>query len=268
MRTSRFPLSLVVLLSALSCAPPPKAATSESPAPAISPRKPLSILNIAGINLSHLSKRIEKTDIEKFTRVLAREQVEILAIQGITRYPGIATRIDLVNELSRLAEMRSAFGETINVSGRQNGNGIFSMYPIRSQNNTPYSGLKSAGFESALLAVVDAGVKDIAVVSTLLPEKTSPEDLSACVRSIAAMEKEYSNLPFVVVGNLPSLSNLRFERGFREIDSPPANAGAKRSSNVWYGGGDLLQPMNTSIIETGLGQLVVARFGLFTKQPQ
>jgi len=118
--------------------------------------KPEITIQIASINLANLKKRIERKNIIELVKILQSEQVDILAVQGISRYPGIASRVDFVNELSAKTEWRNIFGEMLNISGRQTGNAIFSAYPVLSHQNISWARVKSAYFDAALQATVDA----------------------------------------------------------------------------------------------------------------
>jgi len=139
-------------------------------------RKPEIILQIASLNLGNFNKRIEKKYIVELAKVLKREQVDVLTVQGITRYPGVPTRVDFINELSVQTDWRNAFGEMMNISGRQTGNAVFSSYPILSQHNQTFDHLKTASFEAALHASIDAGVHSLTVVSVQMPPKATAEE--------------------------------------------------------------------------------------------
>ena len=69
------------------------------------------MITVASLNLTNLNKRIKRADITRLWQQLKSEQVEVLAIQNLTRYPGVSTRIDPVAELARQADWRQAFGE-------------------------------------------------------------------------------------------------------------------------------------------------------------
>jgi endonuclease/exonuclease/phosphatase family metal-dependent hydrolase len=130
--------------------PPPKIE------PAAAPNKPEMTIQIASINLANLNKRIERTNIHNLARILKNEQVDIFAVQGISRYPGVSTRVDFVNELTSTAEWNNIFGEMTNISGKQTGNAIFSVYPILSHQNVSWEKVRATSFDAALQATIDA----------------------------------------------------------------------------------------------------------------
>lgn len=237
--------------------------TTQTEIPPTTPPKPDILIRVATLNLSNFQKRIEKKDIERFAKLLKQEQIDILGLQGIARYPGVQTRVDIVDELAAQADMRSAFGETINNSGRQNGNSVFSMYPIRSQSNTAYKGIKSANFESALQVTVDGGVKDIMIVSTLLPEKSTHEELSLCIKAVVKMNQSFPHAPFVVMGNLPESENMRRLGNFFEVVETATSNVKRGGLRIWYENNGLLKLLSSRTIETNFGPLVTAQFGLF-----
>jgi hypothetical protein len=252
------------LLFLLSCAAPPKAAKDETAV--VAPRLPkLALtLKVASIDLFGLGRRIEKKDIEKFSTVLKKEQVEILAVQGITRYPNVKTRVDFVSELAALADMRQAFGETIDISGQQRGNAVFSMYPIRS-NVTKEFDVPSSFLESALQVTVDAGVRDVRIVSTRFPEKTTSRDVTSCIQTLRGLQKA-SESPFVAAGNLPAQRSSREQDAFTDVRSAmETDPGKAMTSRMWYVSGELFRLLNARTVKTDLGTLTVVEFGLYQR---
>lgn len=228
--------------------------------------KPELTLQVASLNLSSLNKRIEKKDIERFSRMLKEEQIEVLSVQGITRYPSVETRVDFVNELIGKSDMRHAFGEMINSSGRQTGNGIFSSYPLHNNHNQPFEGVKSASFEAALQSSVDGGVKDIVIVSTLLPSKASETEQSACLRMIS--KNTDSQEPLIVTGNLPPSERVRLVGRYEDVsDAAGASKTKDLTTRIWYTSDRMLKLMSARTVETDFGTMLVAQFGLF-RQPQ
>ncbi|HTP79757.1 MAG TPA: hypothetical protein VMM57_05075 [Bacteroidota bacterium] len=253
---NRFSLILVGFIFFLSsCSSPPPEKKEEVLRPAIT-------FQVASLNIGGVNRRIEKKDISALARILKREQIEILAVQGITRYPGLETRVDFVSELSSQAEMRNAFGEMMNNSGRQTGNAVFSSYPIRSNVNRSFDGVKSATFEAALQTVIDGGVRDIAVVSAQLPQKAGADDQSQCVRAIAAFNTPDRNYPTVVAGNLPMAEAVRTTGAFDDTRSLIASD-KSIPSRIWYDGRNLLKPLSARVVETEFGPMVVAQFGIY-----
>ncbi|MCU0453394.1 MAG: hypothetical protein MUE68_07025 [Bacteroidetes bacterium] len=251
-RTIRAVLAVVAfaMLWSSGCVTTPKATQTE-----IAPPKPELRLIVASLNLTNLNKRIERPDIQRLWQQLKAEQIEVLALQNLSRYPGVATRVDLVNELAKLADWRHAFGETAEFSGRQVGNAVLSAYPIRSNANEGYKGVRSAVNEGSLHAVIDGGVRDLLIVSAQLPPKASAPDQAACVGSIRSARAD-GRMPMIVAGNLPASA-----KGFTEIDGAAASM-----TRMVFDGNGILQPVSTKKLETPLGTVVVVVFDLY-RQP-
>jgi endonuclease/exonuclease/phosphatase family metal-dependent hydrolase len=184
-------------------APPPaapestEAGTPGKPAPAMK-------LRVASLDVSRFSGRVEQAQIDELASIIADRKIEVLAVQGITRYPTVKTRLDLVDALASAAGMRVLFGETINLSGRQSGNAVFSAYPVASSDTKGFEGVTGLNFEGALRVIVDAGTRPVVVVSTLLPSPLSAKDSKICLDVIAGMTSERGKDPLVVLGNLPA----------------------------------------------------------------
>lgn len=238
--------------------PAPKPVTTKKP------NEPEMTIQLASLDLSLYGKKIEHADISKFTEEMRREKIDILTLQGITRYPGLATRIDVVDELSKSAEMRSAFGETISLNNRQNGNAIFSTYPIRSNENTHYANLQSNGFETALQAVIDCGVRDVVVVGTKLPTKVSIEELESASGTLNGFNAFYINHPIIIAGSIPRDASPQFSQTYnetqrtRDADAP----------HVWYSSDGSLKFISSRAVKTVFGSMVIVQFGIFRqKQP-
>ena len=240
------------------CSAPPQAARTGSSAP---PKLALTI-KVASVDLFNYGKRIEKKDIERFSASLKREQIEILAVQGITRYPNMKTRVDFVSELAAQMDMRNVFGESVDISGRQQGNAVFSIYPIRSNQKKGYD-VASAFTESALQVSIDAGVTDLVLVSTRLPARATGEDLAKCVQTIAGLQAAPTS-SFVVAGNLPPVRKGSASDKFADIQSSlPDGAGKQITSRLWYVPGDLFHVVCARVVKTDLGTMTVAEFGLY-----
>jgi endonuclease/exonuclease/phosphatase family metal-dependent hydrolase len=236
---------------------PPKPAAKKPPAPEIQ-------LTIASINLSKLGKRIELDDIRQFALELRKDSIDVLSVEGVSRYPGVETRIDVVDELSRAAEMRNAFGETIALSGRQSGNAIFSAFPITSSQNTPYDRITSTNFEAALQAVIDCGARELVVVSTLLPERASANDLNVCADGLSSLAVTYAGRPMIIAGNLPRSDVLRRVANFDAARIMKEDA----FQQYWYSADGSLRLGPQRVVRTGLGLLSIAQFEIYKKSPQ
>jgi len=260
-RLFHFFLFSVIVLFLASCSGPPQT-TKESSGIVPAQPKLATTVRIASLDLFNLKRRIEKKDIERFAEVIKKEQIEVLAIQGIARYPNVKTRVDFVEEFPVRADMRRAFGETIDMSGQQRVNAVFSIYPIQWSNKKEYD-VPSAFYESALQVSIDAGVRDVVIVSTRLPEKTTAKDLVSCAQTIAGLQTKLDK-PFIVTGNLPMLSKVKVPETFVDIQSVlPADVGKTVTSRVWYARGDLFRSLNARTVKTELGIMTVVEFGLY-----
>jgi endonuclease/exonuclease/phosphatase family metal-dependent hydrolase len=255
------PLLLLSLLL-LGCPPSKEAGRTAAPSPLPAPRRPAApdlILRVASLNLALHTRRIEREDIERFAALLRKDSVDILSLQGVTRYPGVTTRADVLDELSARAEMRSVFGETISVSGRQSGNAVFSVYAIQSSQNTPYAGSAGANFESALQAVVDCGVRPVVVVSTLLPERATLDEQSTSAHALSTFHSLYIGSPVIVAGNLPRSDGLRAIASYQEVPG----VRMEEAPRIWYSGDPALSFIRSRTENSVFGPLVIAQFGLF-----
>ncbi len=251
---------LILSLLAVGCSAPTTKKTETEAAP---PR-PESVMQVASLNLSGFSKMFEKKQIDQFARLLKKEQIDILAVQGITRYPGIKRHADFVDELVAHSEMQQVFGEMYNNAGRQSGNGIFSVYSLRNNHNDPFDGVKSALFEAALATSVDRGIKDVVIVSALLPAKAPDSDQSKCVRMIVDKSNAGTNLPLVIAGNLPASSTIRESGHFLDVTPLDESATKKKPATmIWYLDDGSLKALGARTVETEFGPMLVAQFGLF-----
>ena len=250
MRTSIVSFLIIVLATLWGCSSSPKVEKEV--------RHPELTVQIASLNLSNYIKKIEKKHIIELAHALKKEQVEAIAVQGIVRYPGINSRVDFVGELSKQLDWRNEFGEMMFISGRQTGNAIFSFYPILSHFNQTFDGLKSSDFNAALEATIDVGVRPLVLVSTELPNKASDKDLMYCMNTIADLNPETNNPVTIVSGNLPSAESIHTTKTFSDIST------AKRiPTKFWFSDNPALECLSTRIIETELGTVVVAQFGLY-----
>lgn len=239
--------ALLVFVLAIGCSPT-REAVKKSP-------EPYDTLTVGSLNVANLSRRIEKNDITRLARIIDDEGLHLLAIAGITRYPQVSTRVDLVDELTTRAGIYSAFGESATISGRQTGNAVFSVYPIRAQRTTHYEGLQSNTFESAFQAVIDCGLRDVAVISTRLPESASRPDISLCMETLASLHAQYKDYALIIAGNLPA---------------SPDPAGefltARAEGNItplWYSNDGSLRLISQKSVKTPLGMMTVARLAIF-----
>jgi len=224
-------------------------------------RKPETILHIASLNLGNFNKRMELKYIVELAKVLKREQVEVLAVQGISRYPGVISRVDFVDELSVKTDWRNAFGEMMNISGHQTGNAIFSSYPILSQHNITFEHLSTASFEAALQATIDAGVHSPVVISVQIPPEATVEEEAQYMQFIASSSLDGNIQTTVVAGNLPLSEAIRTSNSFREV--PQSEFARSMTPSIWYSANASSQLLASHIVETRLGKLIIAQLGLF-----
>ncbi len=226
--------------------------------------KPEITIQIASINLTGLNKRIERNNIADLVKTLKSEQVEVLAVQGISRYPDVTTRVDFVNELSAKTDWRNAFGEMLNISGRQTGNAIFSVYPILSHQNFSWDKVRSTSFDAALQATVDVGVRSLVVVSTQLPTKATINEQSQCLKLIGTVNPDTANQFTIIAGNMPTDDSIRTKCSFTEVPQPESVK--SNIARIWYSTSMSLQLIKSRSVETELGTLVIAQFGLSRQQ--
>jgi hypothetical protein len=251
-----FILSCVLLVLFYGCpsVTPPKTETS----PAVS-LKPEMTLQVATLNLASVNKRIERKDIARFAKLLKQEQVEVLTVQNITRYPGLTTRTDFVTELSKQTDWRNVFGEMANANGKQTGNAVFSFYPILSHRVQLFDGVKSALFESAVWATIDAGTRSVMMVSAALPQKASIEDQKKCISILSTLNSSDTKQFMILGGNLPPDKAVRTAAGFQEaaLTEQPA------TTRLWYSNDERVKMLNTHTVETDLGTIIVAQAAFY-----
>ncbi len=220
-----------------------------------------SSLRLATLNFAGFKRRLEKKDVAALAKVLKREQIDVVAVHGITRYPDVATRVDFVRELSAQTDMRNVFGEMVNNSGRQTGNAIFSSYPILSHHNQSFDAVKSAVYEAALAATVDEGSGSVVVVSAEFPDRSTKDDDARCAKIIAGLNPDAGRSAMVVTGNLPDEA-ARTQAGFSDATALlPGKHPADVS--VWYAGSELFRPVAARVVPTDMGPLLITQFGLY-----
>ncbi len=257
--------TLLALLAALTillagCAAPPEAAAPPpapaAPAPPKKAEAASTTFTVASINLAGLNRRIEHADIEALCRAVTREKADVLAVQSMARYPGVLTRIDPFPEIAEGTGMRSVFGEMANVSGRQTGNALYSMLPIHSHDVKPYP-ISSMGFESALVGLIDAGAREVAVVSTTIPAGAKSSDVAACGAFLGRLRDSYAPTPMIACGNLadpPVIDAKAFQS---------ERAGAART---WFSA-EGLRSLGARTVQTELGTLTITQFRVIAARP-
>jgi hypothetical protein len=268
MKYAFFLLVLTFALVITGC-PPAKETTKVEeppPPPPVEPRPaiPEVFVRVASIDLSSVPRKIEKKDIESIAGLMKKENIDILSVQGITRYPELKNRIDVFEEIAAATDMRKVWGENITFSGRQIGNAVFSTYPIRSHVTTGYKGIASANYESALQAVVDCGLREVIVVSSRLPADATAADITTCLSAIETINREYAGMPIILSGNLPSGKPPEGNAGYQAVPGPASSVAPK----IWYSSdGSLLLKLH-HVSETSLRPVTVTEFGIFRKGPR
>lgn len=234
----------------------PVSTPAAEPSPVAAPVAAMT-LRIASLDVSGFRGRMERTQIDELAGLIASKKIDVLAVQGITRYPTITTRTDLVAELSSATGMFQVFGETINLSGRQSGNAVFSSYPIASSDGRAYDGVSGNKFEGALRAIIDAGTRPLVVVSTRLPDPLGATDARRCGDLLSTMASDRGTDPLVVLGNLPRPPG---DGTWKEVRSADATAGT-----LWFTPGPISISTGTSL-KCGLGTLLLADVDLFPQK--
>ncbi len=235
---------------------------STQPAQKETAEKPEITLSVASLNISGHNKRIEKSDVQKLAASLKKEQVEILAVQGITRYPGVETRVDLVDQLAKTADLSNGFGEMMNNSGRQTGNAVFTSSPIRSKFNLSFENVKSARFEAAFQAIVDGGVREVHVVSAQLP-KAPLEEQIACVAMVSSLKDAGRSPAVILAGNLPNSEKALGGSSFEDVQK---GGGKNAATRIWYMPNEALKVVSVRSVETDFGPMLIAQFGVFRQR--
>jgi hypothetical protein len=239
------------------CPSPKPVQHEELPPPPPEPAREFFI-TVGSVDLSSFPRKIEKSDIRKFTSQVKKDSLDILTLQGITRYPDLKDRIDIVDELSATTEMAAAFGETMTLTGRQSGNGIFSYYPIKSHESTSYTRLRSTRFESALQAIIDCGERELVIVSTQLPEKISLDEQSVIASTLGGFTIFYINRPMIISGNLLLSKTMRSLTSYNVVE----NEKDKSLPKFWYSNDGSLRVKYSKTTETALGRMLCVRFNL------
>jgi hypothetical protein len=256
-------ITLLIIVSFVmsGCKPPEEVKKPEKvePSPAKEPT-PSIILNVATLNLSKSGTKYEKQSIFRLAEIIKQEDIQIISLQGVTRYPEIATRIDFIDELRLHTDMYQKFGETQNISGRQIGNAVLSTYPIKSSENFEYK--KSKTLATALAASVDAGVGNALFVSTLIPESISSVEKHDCISTLEEIQKKYESSYFIVTGNVSLFGKNKFNESYLEN----GNVGDKNiSSQMCYLANGIMKLLETKEVLTRFGNMSIYKFGLFNQ---
>lgn len=253
-----------VALFVLAFAGCPSTHEAEKPKPAVNPqpeKKPAGpeiTFQFATLDLGNHHGRIGHDEIDRLAKFIRREKIDILSVQGIVRYPGVTTRVDFMDLLSGSADMRTAFGETINLNGRQGGNAVFSAFPIKTTENTHYIEMQGFGFEAALQAVVDCGLRDVVFVSTRLPENAGTGEETNAMSTFTTFYTSYVNRPIIISGNLPQTNIIQPPAAYTDVQLKGIE-----STKIWYSNDGSLKVLQSKSDTTAFGKIAVVQFGLF-----
>lgn len=247
-------LSLLLILFFHNCGMPPRVEKEDKIEPAI-------VIKIGSIYIGNLNKRPTKEHAEKLVSIIKREKIEAFAIQDLTRYPDVSTRVDLLNELDKRLDYRKVIGEMENINGKQVVNVVFSYYPIISYYNQSFETIKSALFESALLVEIDAGLRSITLASTKLPNKANITDKERCIEMMMESDASKRSSFFIIAGNLPSLHMIKTQVPFKEV--APVKHSEKSASKMWHRISEKFKLLNSYELETELGYIIIAEIGIF-----
>ncbi|MFI5252409.1 MAG: hypothetical protein ACHQQQ_08270 [Bacteroidota bacterium] len=262
-------IQILILLFLSGCGAPPEIQKKEPPPPEPKPvvkKGPVmdNIIRIGSLDLSTPRNfKIEQPHIDQIASIIAKDSLDVFTIQSVTRYPGLTSRIDIVDALTAGTGMGNIFGENITTSGRQMGNVVFSRYPAISHENTPYNKIQSLDFESALQAEIDLGTRQVVVVSTEIPRKAPPADIMICMTTLGGFRSFYNNEPVIFTGNLPYDASQRRYISCEEANIPPAAF----TPRIWYATErTTMKLLRSKTVQTMVGVMSIAEFGLMRKQ--
>lgn len=211
--------------------------------------EPAITINIASLDLSAHPTKIVKQSVQNLAEALRVEDVHIVTVQSVTRYPDLKNRVDFIIELQKATEMDFKFGETQNFSGRQTGNAIFSIYPFQVSENFEFKQFKS--LSTSLNATIDVGVTHLLVSSLAIPEKLSNIEQKYFVSVLNKIHSRFNSPPFIITGNINSKVLY--------------NADYKIDRCVAYRHSETLTLLETHTIGTEFGKIIIFKFGLFNK---
>jgi hypothetical protein len=112
-----------------------------------------------------------------------------------------------------------------------------------------------------LEAIVDAGVHTIMFVSAKLPDKSTANVQAECIKRINDSASGRTNPLIIIAGNLPSSDAIRSANSLTEVKLPKSANGT--IPRIWYSTVASMQLLNSRIVETELGKLIIAELRLF-----
>lgn len=228
---------------------------------------PAIIINLATINLSKFNTLYKINELTKFAEIIKQEDIQILTVQSLTRYPDIPKRLDFIDELKSLTDMSAKFGETENNSGRQRGNAVFSIYPINNFENMEYKSY--INLSTAFGVTIDAGVGNLFVISTSVPLYLTSESLSELIN----FREKYLNSLCLVTGNFGESMSGDFDNSGIEIYDKNKIEFVITSFDklnyyyryLFYFKNDNIKILSKKMVGTPFGSVPVYKFGLFNK---
>lgn len=252
----RILIFFLILFSGLiidGCKPAHEVAENKvEPTPPPKTLEPAITFNIASLDLSKHPTKISQQSVQKLATVLKVGDVQVLALQSVTRYPELKNKLDIIIELQKATEMYFKFGETQNFSGRQIGNAIFSIYPFHASENFEFKNFKS--LRTALNATVDVGVANLLVSSLTIPDKLSGSEQNYFVSELNKIHRNFNSPPLIVAGNINSVN--------RKLLS---DADFNIKEGIAHRQTETLKLLETRIVGTDFGKIMICKFGLFNK---
>ncbi len=222
--------------------------------PEITPQLQVYTVRVATFNYASLSKKLEQRDIQLLVKIFKDEQVDIISVQNISRYPQIPSRIDFVTEVSKQLDVRSIFSEMVTSGGKQLGNAIFTTYPIISQHTITFETIEPTSFDAALKVLIDIGYTTIGIVSIQLPNNITRTKSERCLAKV--LSDDIHSQPIIATGNLPqnsiTIEQFKFMNAWEEKNS--------NTLRIWYNSLPNYTVKNTKTFQTQFGKVVVCEF--------
>ena len=220
---------------------------------------PEMTVRMASLDLSKPPFKIEQQHINQIAEVLRKENIDVLTLQGVSRYPGVTTRVDVVDALAFATGMTPVFEETVNLNGKQTGNAVFSRLPVLSHDVKKYEQIHSNIFASALQVIIDMGKSQVVVISTELPPSSQRADLMSCLGTLDSFRHFYTTNPIIVSGNLPRDETAKEFAAFTDASIPGTGNGPR----FWFTGSPKLKPMTAKFEPSPVGTLTIMEWGLW-----
>jgi hypothetical protein len=261
----------ILSLILIGCPSPKETQKKELPPPETPAPKPVikkapvydNIIRVASLDLATPRKfKIEQKHIDQIALVLKQDSVDLFAVQSVARYPGVTTRVDIIDGISSATGMVNVFAANNTVSGYQEGNAVFSRYPVLSHDNKQYDNIQSANFESALQTVIDCG-REVVLVSTALPPKAPKNDIMVCMSALNGFHSYYIDDPLIVTGNLPHDAGMKSLASYENVKLPSA----AHTPGIWFSSEkNAMKLLRSKTVQSLVGIISIADFGLAPKE--